>query len=62
MVLSFRGTTIQVKEGVDGRCSLVVSEYRQDTDKKFPGACREAVKYLLDNAGKIDESVYERES
>ncbi len=59
MVISHRGITVQVKEGTEG-CVLQISNHQEQTDAKFPAACREAVKYLLENAGTIDESVYAR--
>ncbi len=59
MVISHRGVTVQVKEGTEG-CVLQVSNHQERTDAKFPAACREAVTYLLKNAGTIDESKYVR--
>ena len=57
--LSHRGMTILVKERQDDTVVLQYANHSEDTTKKFPAACREALKWLLDNAGQMRGN-YER--
>ncbi len=50
--LSYRGTSVMVREGFDGRIELHIGEHRQEAESKtFEAATNEARKWLLDNAG-----------
>ena len=60
MILSHRGQQITVVEGLDGTCELRFRDYRQGSEKTFPGACREAMTWLLTNAGEMQGN-YERD-
>jgi len=53
MNISHKGESILVREGHDDRCQLQFRNHSEDIDKKFPAACRHALKWLLDNAGEM---------
>lgn len=53
MTVTHKGQSIFVLEGHDDRVVLKHKNYREPTDKKFPAACRQAVTWLLANAGEM---------
>jgi hypothetical protein len=53
MTITHKGMSILVKERQDNSCVLQFTDHMEDTTKKFPAACREALKWLLDNAGQM---------
>jgi hypothetical protein len=59
--MSYRGTRLTVAQGQDDTIEFRVGDHRQTPKAKtFKPAVREAVTWLFENAGKIDESRYER--
>ncbi len=58
--ITHRGTTVIVKEGHDGTCAMQTGRHQEVSDKPFPQTARAALKWIMDGAGKIDESAYER--
>ena len=59
--LIYRGQRLLVCEGQDGTLEFRMGRHRQTPDAKtFGPAVKEAVKFMLDNAGEIDESRYIR--
>ena len=59
MSISHKGISIMVKEGYDNKCVLQHDKHTEETTKKFPAACREALTWLLANAGEM-RGDYER--
>ncbi len=58
--LSYRGTSIMVRETISGDIELKVGEHRQVAESKtFEAATNEARKWLLANAGEMKGN-YER--
>ena len=65
MRIVHKGETIIVAEGQDNTVELRFTSHRQATDKKFPAACREALSWLLANAGGMRgtrDGSYERDT
>ena len=53
MTITHKGMTILVKERQDDTVVLQHTNHSEDTKKKFPAACREALSWLLANAGEM---------
>lgn len=59
--LTYRGQRLLVCEGQKGALEFRMGKHREvPKAKTFNAAVKEAVKWMLENAGKIDESRYER--
>jgi len=59
MSITHLGGTIIVKEGYDNKCVLQFRDHTEETDKKFPAACRQALTWLLTHGGEA-RGDYER--
>ncbi len=59
MTIGHRGMRALVKENHEGVCVIEVGPHRMETGKKFPASCREALTYLLENAGEM-RGTYDR--
>lgn len=53
MTIKHKGLRVLVAEGHDDRVVLRCNGHDEPTEKKFPAACRQAVSWLLANAGEM---------
>ncbi len=51
MRLIHKGRSVIVKEDHEGNCVIEFEDHQQPSEKGFPAACREALTWLLKNAG-----------
>ena len=62
MTIIHKGTKLTVCEGQDDKVEFRVGRHRQTPKAKtFNPACKEALAWMIANAGEMDEGVYERE-
>ena len=61
LTIIYRGDRILVAEGMDGKIEFRIGRHRETPKAKtFGPACKEALSYMLTQAGEMDESRYER--
>ena len=59
--MSHKGMKLVVREGMNGECEFRIGQHHVPAQaKSFRAAVREATTWLLENAGTIDATKYER--